>query len=157
MRNNWIIIILLIPFAASCLTQCKFKSSKNIKTINKSSTIQGRWRVIKSEFECPTSRQEKLLNSTSIETDTQLVFKFTDSSFQGFNPEELYTPRPYKLEGDTLTIDYPEENPPFVSKSFIEFITTDKIVLREPRKETGCILVSSFKPLKQVKQISLTI
>ena len=103
--------------------------------------------MIKNEFECSTLHQAKLLNAFSTVKDTQVIFKFTDSNFQTFHPHELRPPIQYKFEGDTLVINYLDETPPFVSKSFIEF-SSDTLIMRELRKETNCILVASFKRIE---------
>ena len=134
-----------ILFSISYLTDCRTKTKKNKTVVG---NIVGKWQMIKSEFECSTSQQANLLNSFSTVNATQVVFKFTDSSFQIFYGDELRSPVPYKFEGDTLIVNYPDETPPFVSKSFVEFITIDKLILRETRKETNCVLISNYSRIE---------
>ena len=137
-----IIVLIVISITMLNLTECKLKSKKY------NHALIGRWRMIKSEFECPKSQQASTLNSISAVNDTQIVLKFSDSSFQTFYPEALRPPVAYKFEEDTLIVNYPHEDPPYVSKAFIEFLSSDKLVMREPRKELNCILVSTLKRIQ---------
>ena len=128
---------IFITLTALFITGCKPKPKIH-------GNIVGKWRIIKSEFECPTVRQESQLNSISTVND-KLVLKFSDAGVETFYPEALRPPVPYKLEGDTLIIHYPGETPPYISRSYIEFLTADKLLMRETKKEVNCILVSTFK------------
>lgn len=129
--------VLLLPIILIFLVGCRSKSEKS---------LIGKWKMIKSEFKCQNSVQEKLLNSFS--TAKNIIYQFNDSSFQTFYNQETPPLVPYKFENDTLLISYPREDPPFISKSFINFSSKDKFIMREERKEVNCILVSTFERMK---------